>query len=331
MEELPTDARVVEYVERDSTAELEKSESLLSSPMIEVLGIVKDSLIDIRNIMALQNQRLEALDSLSIEAKLKGVEKLLEMSARIAASLGDFASKLDAALDSFVSKASGMERAAGKAESAFSRLDEAANVVSSLAASAEAEKMEIAEAKESMSRLAAASEQGSSAVLAVAESYSASLGYIEKAASLLGTMQENLHDLRNDIFERNQYLNILISDLGVSKESMENSVRLAEAVSARLKETAVEMDRKTDDILNVTARKLEDLKNLRELLYDDIAAVDSRVKKVQKAVERQAKSEKKKAKKGEEMSDMLRKMSRKINSIDRRTRAKPSKRRRQKR
>src|SRR3989344_4234285 len=153
--------------------------------------------------------------------------------------------------------------------------------------------MTLASAMEALSQLAPLLEEKSAGLGNMVESYGASRAAIEQSAVLLGTLQDNLRDLRNDVFERNQYLSIMLSDIGVSKEMMEKNIQLLETSSIKLKETAEEVDKKTDDILNVTMRKVGDLQNLRDVLYDDIDQVDGRVKKVQKAIDKQMRRKKK--------------------------------------
>ncbi|MBS3053358.1 MAG: hypothetical protein J4469_02540 [Candidatus Aenigmarchaeota archaeon] len=444
MEELPTRPRLTEELPSDITAVEEEyvrvlldaqrildslaSQKVLSedkvseaSPTLDMLGAVRDSLVDIKNVLELQNQRLEKLDSMpALENRLKEAEnhsedmaltisrlegalnnfraktteidyatsafretetELKELMPRInylskvteqrneimlamAKDISSLAETLEERTKNFGAAAEGIAEAdenIRKSSSSLASLQEKLDriasdvlqknddmklLISEIALSRdmtdisasrlesssirlkesvediEKRNMTLASAMETLSQLAPLLEEKSAGLGNMVESYGASRAAIEQSAVLLGTLQDNLRDLRNDVFERNQYLSIMLSDIGVSKEMMEKNIQLLETSSIKLKETAEEVDKKTDDILNVTMRKVGDLQNLRDVLYDDIDQVDGRVKKVQKAIDKQKKDAAKISKKQAETLKLIKRMSKKVDKMDRQMRRK---------
>ncbi len=445
MEELPTRPRLAEELPSDITAveeeyvrvlldaqrildSLASQKALLSedkvseaSPTLDMLAAVRDSLVDIKNVLELQNQRLEKLDSMpALENRLKEAENYSENMAltisRLEGALNNFRAKtteidyatsafretetglkelmprinylskvteqrneimlamakdisslaemLEERTKNFGSAAEGIAEAdenIRKSSSSLASLQEKLDMIASdvlqknddmklliseialsrdmtdISASRlesssirlkesvediEKRNMTLASVMETLSQLAPMLEEKSAGLGNMVESYGASRAAIEQSAVLLGTLQDNLRDLRNDVFERNQYLSIMLSDIGVSKEMMEKNIRLLETSSIKLKETAEEVDKKTDDILNVTMRKVGDLQNLRDVLYDDIDQVGSRVKKVQKAIDRQKKDAAKSSKKQAETLKLVKRMNKKVDKMDRQMRRK---------
>jgi DNA repair exonuclease SbcCD ATPase subunit len=179
-----------------------------------------------------------------------------------------------------------------------------------------------------LERVARIVEEKTAGLGSVMESSASAKEYLEKAVSSMSSIQENMQELRNDMFERNQYLNVIISDFTMSKETMEKNVRALEAASLQLKDTVTDLDRRTDDILNATMNKLQDLTKLRDMIYDDIASVETKVKKIQKTLDRKNRDDKRKQKKQTELQNMVKKIATRINKIDRQTRPKRPRRRR---
>ncbi len=315
MEELPTDVRIVVVEENKKVQELiEKIDKLLdASPTLEMLSVVRDSLLDIRNIMEVQNQRLEKLDSLSPQIReLYGVSE----------SLAGATTHLESSVNAFRAKTHEIENATRAMEDKALNLNEAAFAINSLSSAIEQKNSYLLDLTESLTRLAERVEEKSSGLISVIESYNVSREELERSASLLSAIQENIRDMRSDIFERNQYLSVILSDFTLSKETMEKSIKLLEEGALNLKATVEEMDKRTDDILNVTMRKVGDLQNLRDALYDDIASVDDHVKKVQKAADRQNKKWKKRDKKQTELLNLVKKISTRVNKFEKQMRRK---------
>lgn len=317
MEELPTDVRILIAENGKMSHLVDRVERLLDiTPTIELMAVLRDSLVDIKNILQVQNHRLEKLDSVyALEEKLQGLQLHSE-------NISIAVSRLEATVNNFRAKTLSIENATQAMENRVFALDEAAEKAGLLSSAIGQRNDEIAALAEKVSRLAGAVDERSSGMGLLIEGYGASREALENSVSALGAIQETLKDLRSDIFERNQYMNIILSDLAASKGTMERNVGLLETGAVKLVETVEEMNRRTDDILNVTAGKMEELKNLRDALYDDIASVDSRVKKVQKAADRQKKDMARNSKRQTEMLKLVKKIGRKVDRMERQARKK---------
>lgn len=322
MEELPTDIQMVDAVDKERLfGLLERIEKLASAaPAIEVLSVVRDSLADIRNILDVQNQRLDSVGSL--EAKLKTVGDMFERSEELYTAVDTASGRLDSALGAFREKTEAIRNATDTMEIKAAGLGEIAEGMAALSQAVHARNTSIASLMEEFSKMLWSMEEKFAGIASVAEKYSESREDIRSSVSGLDSIRQSLGDLRNDVFERNQYLSIMLSDMNISKEAMEKNIALLESSSTGLKETVVQMDRRTDDILNVTMSRIEDLKKLRDVLYDDIDAVDKRVRKVQKSIDTHKKDSKKASKRQTAALELIKKISKKADRIEKLARKK---------